>query len=472
MSGNRLLNTRTQEIDRVPPFSMEAEQATLGCILLDSQNCMAECVETLKPGARVFYDPRHQQIYEKMLLLYDERSVIDVVTLSNSLKAGSSLDSVGGVAYLSGLMDETVISGNLAHYLGIMSDHYRLRRVLQVSSEATLRVFEGPQDPQAVVDSFERDALAISGELTAEVDFSIKPSVHNAITMIERWHSTGGAITGLPTGLLDYDKMTGGMKPAEMIVIGGRPSSGKSSLMLNIADHVAVEMKAPVGVFSLEMSKDSLVFRMICARARVNVRNLAAGFMADRDFPKLTMSAGKVNRAPIYIDESPSLSVSQMRARARRMVSLYGIKIFIVDFLQRLYSTNPRVRSRAEEIADISNGIKTLAKELNLPVMALSQLSRDMEKEKGRKPRLSDLKESSAIEQDADTIGLLYKPAADHGYQDDDTTPVNLLIAKQRDGPTGEINLTFLRQYTRFESAAKVTHDDEPRPGLPYPDDQ
>jgi replicative DNA helicase len=459
------------DLDRLPPHSLDAEQAVLGCILLNPQDCMAECVETMKPGPKVFYDLKNQRIYEKMLVLYDERSLIDVITVAEALKTAGFLDEVGGIPYLSGLADKTPSWGNLAHYLAILADKFRLRRVLTVCVESQIAVFERAHEPQAVVDSFERQALAISGELAGEIDFSIKPSVQNAIQTIERLHSSGGAITGLATGLTDYDKMTGGMKPGEMIVIGGRPSSGKSSICMNIADHVAIEQRAPVGVFSLEMSKDSLVFRMICCRARVNVRNIAAGFLAEREVPKLTGSAAKVNKAPIFIDDSPSLSVSQMRARARRMVSLYGIKLFIVDFLQRLYSTNPRVRSRAEEIADISNGIKTLAKELNLPVMALSQLNREMDKEKGRKPRLSDLKESSAIEQDADTIGLLYRPDRSEERQDDDAMPVNLLIAKQRDGPTGDIALCFLRQYTRFESAAKVVDYEEPRDGA-YPGDQ
>jgi replicative DNA helicase len=252
-----------------------------------------------------------------------------------------------------------------------------------------------------------------------------------------------------------------------MIVIAARPSVGKTSLAMNIAEHVAIEQGLPVGVFSLEMTSESLVLRMLCSRSRVNLRNVREGFLAERDFPKLTGAAGKLAKAPLFIDDSSALSILQLRAKARRMSQQFGIKLFVVDYLQLLHSTARRAENRQQEIADISNGIKSLAKELNVPVIVLSQLNREIEREKGRPPRLSDLRESGAIEQDADVVGLLYKPKQgsddeDGGGPEEDATPVNLLIAKQRNGPTGDVCLTFLKSYTRFESAAKVSDEDVP----------
>jgi replicative DNA helicase len=250
-----------------------------------------------------------------------------------------------------------------------------------------------------------------------------------------------------------------------MIVIAARPSMGKTSLAMNIAEHVALELKLPVGVFSLEMTAPSLVLRMLCSRSRVNLRNIREGFLAERDFPKLTGAAGKLANAPLFIDDSAGLSILQLRAKARRMTQQYGIKLFVIDYLQLLHSTARRAENRQQEIADISNGIKALAKELKVPVVVLSQLNRELEKDKNRKPRLSDLRESGAIEQDADLVALLYKPSSgddeDGGERDEqEAVAVNLLIAKQRNGPTGDVNLTFLKPYTRFESAAKISAED------------
>jgi replicative DNA helicase len=267
--------------------------------------------------------------------------------------------------------------------------------------------------------------------------------------------------------------MTSGLHGGEMIVIAARPSMGKTSLAMNIAEHVSCDINLPVGVFSLEMTSESLVLRMLCSRSRVNLRAIRDGFLAERDFPKLTSAAGKLANAPLFIDDTPALSILQLRAKARRMWQQYGIKLFVVDYLQLLHSTARRADNRQQEIADISNGIKALAKELDVPVIVLSQLNREVEREKGRKPRMADLRESGAIEQDADLIGLLYKAdpenrkkAATDDDEDDgrqqDSIPVNLLIAKQRNGPTGDVNLTFLRSITRFENAAKISNDDIP----------
>ena len=267
--------------------------------------------------------------------------------------------------------------------------------------------------------------------------------------------------TGIGTAFLDFDKMTSGLHGGEMIVIAARPSMGKTSLVMNIVEHAVLEEKQPVGVFSLEMTAESLVLRMLCSRARVNMRNIRDGFLAERDFAKLTGAAGKLANAPLYIDDTAGLSILQLRAKARRMYQQYGIKMVVIDYLQLLNASGSRIENRQQEVAMISNGVKALAKELNVPVIVLSQLNRELEKDKSRKPRLSDLRESGAIEQDADLIALLYKPNEgdddeDKPAQDQEAIPVNLLIAKQRNGPTGDVHLTFFKGYTRFESAAKV----------------
>ena len=334
-------------------------------------------------------------------------------------------------------------------------------------TDVVARVYEHEGEVDALLDEVERDILRISEARVEASTNTIKDLVHRAITTIEDYHQRQGMLTGVGTGFVDLDKMTSGLHPGEMVVIAARPSMGKTSLAMNIAEHVAIDLRLPVGVFSLEMTADSLVLRMLCSRSRVNLRSIRDGFLAERDFPKLTGAAGKLAQAPLFIDDTSGLSILQLRAKARRMAQQYGVKLFVIDYLQLLHSTARRAENRQQEIADISNGIKSLAKELKVPVIVLSQLNRELEKDKNRKPRLSDLRESGSIEQDADLVALLYKPASGDdddggGSQEQDAVPVNLLIAKQRNGPTGDINLTFLKSYTRFESAAKISGDDVP----------
>jgi replicative DNA helicase len=347
-------------------------------------------------------------------------------------------------------------------------EKYLLRRTIQACSGVVGRVYDYEGDVDALLDEVERDILHISEAREESESQKIKDLVHKAINTIEDFHQRQGMLTGISTGFVDLDKLTSGLHGGEMIVIAARPSMGKTSLAMNIAEHVVLEQRLPVGVFSLEMTAESLVLRLLCSRARVNLRDIRDGFLAERDFPKLTGAAGKLANAPLFIDDSASLSILQLRARARRMAQQHGIKLFIIDYLQLLHSTSARrVENRQQEIADISNGIKALAKELEVPVIVLSQLNRELEKDKSRKPRLSDLRESGAIEQDADLVALLYKPNSGDeeeatSREEADAVAVNLLIAKQRNGPTGDVPLTFLKGYTRFESAAKVSADDVP----------
>jgi len=336
--------------------------------------------------------------------------------------------------------------------------------MIQTCTSVVGRVYDHEGKVDELLDEVETEILKISEERIEGNSMLIKDLVHKAINTIEDYHQRQGMLTGIGTGFPDFDKMTSGLHGGEMIVIAARPSMGKTSLVMNIVEHVVLEEKNPVGVFSLEMTAESLVLRMLCSRARVNLRNIRDGFLAERDFPKLTGAAGKLASAPLYIDDTAGLSILQLRAKARRMHQQHGVKMIVIDYLQLLNASSSRIENRQQEVAQISNGVKALAKELNVPVIVLSQLNRELEKDKNRKPRLSDLRESGAIEQDADLIALLYKP--DEGKEDEDggappqdqeAIPVNLLIAKQRNGPTGDVHLTFFKGFTRFESAAKVS---------------
>jgi replicative DNA helicase len=454
------------KLDRLPPHSIEAEQGVLGCILLSPNDCMGTCIEKFKSGGEVFYDMRHQTIYSALATMYDSREAIDVITLQQRLKNQQLLEQIGGIAYLSTLPDGVPSAANLAYYADIVQEKYLLRKMIRVCTEVVGRVYEFEGEADALMDEVERDILRISESRVQTHTATIKDLVKKAINTIEDFHQRQGTLTGIGTGFSDFDKMTSGLHGGEMIVIAARPSVGKTSLAMNIAESVSIDQRLPVGVFSLEMTSESLVLRMLCSRSRVNLRNVRDGFLAERDFPKLTGAAGKLANAPLFIDDSSGLSILQLRAKARRMQQQYGIKLFVIDYLQLLHSTARRAENRQQEIADISSGIKSLAKELNVPVIVLSQLNRELERDKNRKPRLSDLRESGSIEQDADLVGLLYRPSSDDddsgSAPDEEAIPVNLLVAKQRNGPTGDVNLTFLKPYTRFESAAKVSDEDVP----------
>jgi replicative DNA helicase len=456
-------------VDRLPPHSNEMERGVLGCILLSPNDCMGECIEKLKDNGReVFYDLRHQTIYEAVAGMFDTREPIDVITLQQRLKDRGLLDQIGGIPYLLQLQDAVPSAANLSYYLDSVREKFMLRKMISVCTEVVGRVYDYEGEVETLLDEVERDVLKIAESRVQGTSVTTKELVGRAIGTIENFFNRKGSLSGVGTGFPDMDRMTDGLHPAEMIVIAARPSMGKTSLAMNIVEHVAIEEKLPVAVFSLEMSAESLILRMMCSLARVNLRSIRDGFMSEADFPKLTNAAGKLSNSKLYIDDTAGLSILQLRARARRLSQQHGIKLFVIDYLQLLHSTGRRSQdNRQQEIADISSGIKALAKELKVPVIVLAQLNRELEKDKSRKPRLSDLRESGAIEQDADLVGLLYKP--DAGEEDDappeegDGLPVNLLIAKQRNGPTGDVNLTFLKPYTRFESAAKVSDEDMPR---------
>jgi len=384
------------------------------------------------------------------------------------LKDRQLLDQVGGIAYLSQLQDAVPSAANLSYYLDIVREKYLLRKLITTCSGVVGKVFDYEGNVEELLDEVEKEVLRVNESREQTGIKPIRDLVNHAISTIEHFWERKGELSGLATGFPDLDKMTDGLHGGEMIVIAARPSMGKTSLAMNIAEHATVELKLPVGVFSLEMSAESLMLRMMCSLARVNMRHIRDGFMSEADFPKLHHAAGRLSGSKLFIDDSAGLSILQLRARARRMAQQHGIKLFVIDYLQLLNSTARRAQdNRQQEIADISSGIKALAKELNVPIIVLAQLNREIEKDKNRKPRMSDLRESGSMEQDADLVGLLYKPNAGDDEdgavaEEGDGLPVSLVIAKQRNGPTGDVHLTFLKPYTRFESAPKFSDTDVP----------
>jgi replicative DNA helicase len=465
--GQRSQSTTT--IDRLPPHSTEAEKGVLGCQLLSPNDCVGEVIEKLKDdAAEAHYDLRHQVIQKELFEMFNARLPIDLITLQQRLKDKQLLEQVGGIAYLSQLQDAVPSAANLSYYLEIVREKYLLRKLIATCSGVVGKVYDYEGEVEALLDEVEKEILRVNESRVQNGVLPINTLVHDAIETIEKYFGRQGQLGGLATGFVDLDKMTDGLHGGEMIIIAARPSMGKTSLAMNIAEHVAMESKLPVGVFSLEMSAASLILRMMCSLARVNLRSIREGFMSESDFPKLTNAAGRLSASKLFIDDTAGLSILQLRARARRMAQQHGIKLFVIDYLQLLNSTARRAQeNRQQEIADISSGIKALAKELNVPIIVLSQLNRELEKDKSRKPRLSDLRESGSIEQDADLVGLLYKPNAGDdedgaAVEESDGIPVNFLIAKQRNGPTGDVHLTFLKPYTRFETATKFSDEDVP----------
>src|SRR5664279_4087858 len=321
------------KLDRLPPHSPEAEQGVLGCVLLSPNDCMGECIGRFKEGAEVFYDLRHQTIFSALVQMYDAREAIDVITLQQQLKNKQLLEEVGGIAYLAALPDTVPSAANLSYYLDIVVEKYLLRKMIHTCTEVVGRVYDYEGEVDALLDEVERDVLRISESRAQSGAMTTKDLVNKAIGTIENFFSRKGTLTGLATGFADLDRITDGLHGSEMIVVAARPSMGKTSLAMNIVEHVVLEDKLPVAVFSLEMSAEALVLRMMCSIARVNLRSIREGFMSESDFPKLTSAAGRLANAKLLIDDTAALSILQLRARARRMWQQHGIKLFVVDYL-------------------------------------------------------------------------------------------------------------------------------------------
>ncbi len=461
LRGGQSLTSSSQDIHRTPPNSVEAEQGVLGSMLISPRDAIAECVEKINEG--YFYVPAHQTIYTVLVELWNAGQAIDLITFTQVLRDRNLLESLGGAAFVTGLFTFVPTAANVQYYLDIVRDKYILREIIAAATESVRRAYEEQDEVNNLLDEVEQRIFAVGEDRFKGQMLSMKDQVMEAIESIEKLYERKGGITGISTGFVEFDRMTSGMHGAEMIVIAARPSMGKTALVMNIAEHVAVQEKLPVGVFSLEMSSQQLVQRLLCSRARVNLQKVRDGFLAERDFPSLTAAASKLAEAKIFIDDSAGLSILELRAKARRLRAQHDVQLLIVDYLQLLRSTSRRAQdNRQLEISEISAGIKGLAKELKIPIIVVAQLNRQPEARSGGKPRLSDLRESGSIEQDADLVGLLVRPEI---YEEDEEAraekagEAELIIAKQRNGPVGEIPLTFLKEFTRFETRARNVSD-------------
>lgn len=453
----------SQDIHRTPPHSVEAEQGVLGSMLISPRDAIAECVE--KISEEYFYVPAHQTIYTVLVDLWNKGQAIDLITFTQVLRDRNLLDAVGGAAFVTSLFTFVPTAANVGYYLEIVRDKYILRQIITASTESVRRAYEEQDEVGNLLDEVEQAIFAVGEDRFKGQILSMKDQVMEAIESIEKLYERKGGITGISTGFVEFDRMTSGMHPSEMIVIAARPSMGKTALAMNIAEHVAIQGKLPVGVFSLEMSSQQLVQRLLCSRARVNLQKVRDGFLGERDFPSLTAAASKLAEAKIFIDDSASLTILELRAKARRLKAQQNVQLIIVDYLQLLRSTSRRAQdNRQLEISEISAGLKGLAKELKIPIIVVAQLNRQPEARSGGKPRLSDLRESGSIEQDADLVGLLVRPEI---YEEDEEAraekagEAELIIAKQRNGPVGEVSLTFLKEFTRFEDRARNVSEPE-----------
>jgi replicative DNA helicase len=453
--------------DRLPPHDIQMEVGVIGCCLLEPNTCLADAIAAgIKP--EFFYDLRHQSVFENLLAMYEMRQPIDLITLQSWLKDCDELDQIGGIAYLSQMQDAVPSAANLSYYLEKVQEKFKARKLIRVCSEIVGEVYENASGLEAILDDAEKNVLSVRNDGARGSIQTPETLTMACIDEFEFRFNNKGKMTGVATGFADLDKMTNGLQPADLIIIAARPSCGKTALMGGMVEEAAINQKVPVGVFSLEMTAKQLMIRQFSSVSRVNIHSLSDGSFTDFDMTKLVTAAPRIKSSPIYIDDTSGLSIMQLRARARRMHQQYGIKALFVDYLQLLHSTSEQARGdRRIEVGDISKGLKTLAKELNIPLVALCQLNREMEKHKGRQPKLSDLRESGDLEQDADVVGMLWKPDADEDGNSTATDPgdgeaVDLLIAKQRNGPTGTVGLTFLKPYTRFESRAKFSGEDIP----------
>src|SRR5512136_2866580 len=438
---------------KLPPQHIEAEQSILGGILIENE-AINRVMEIL--DADDFYRDSHRKIYEALLVLSERDEPADSITLTNELKNSSHLDSVGGASYVASLIDLVPTAANIEYYAKIVKEKAILRKLIQTSTEIITQSYEDRGDVEGFLDEAERAIFDISENRVRPSFYPIKDVVKGSFKILERLYEKKELVTGVPSGFKDLDRMTAGFQPSDLIIVAGRPSMGKTAFCLNLAQYAAIEKKTPVAIFSLEMSKEQLVIRMLCSEAHVEGTKLRSGFLGESDWPRLTIAAGNLSDAPIFIDDSAALTVLELRAKARRLkTERGGLGMVIIDYLQ-LMKGRTRVESRQQEISEISRSLKALAKELNIPVIAVSQLSRKTEERTGNRPQLSDLRESGAIEQDADLILFIYR---DEVYNRSDDNPnrgkAEVIIGKQRNGPTGKIDLAFLDRYTAFKDLYK-----------------
>jgi replicative DNA helicase len=439
--------------ERTLPHNLEAERSVLGAILLhnDAFNLAAEVVD-----AADFFRDAHRRIFDKMVALAERGHAIDLVTLKEELGRSGELDEVGGPAYIAALVDGVPRSTNVEHYARIIKEKATLRNLIFSANRILANAYDAEEDAEIILDRAEHAIFEIADDKVREGFVSVRELAQSSLDTIEKLHAHKGLVTGVPTGFTDLDELTSGLQPSDLIIVAARPSMGKTSLVLNVAQHVGTKTDMTVGLFSLEMSKEQLFLRMLTAEARIDAHRLRGGFLGERDWGRLSQAIGTLSETKIFIDDTPSIGVLEMRAKCRRLAAEHDLHLVIVDYIQ-LMQGRGRFENRTLELGSISRSLKGLAKELRVPIVVLSQLSRAPEARADHRPQLSDLRESGALEQDADLVVFIYR---DDVYGDKSQPPAEsqgiaeLIIGKQRNGPTGVVKLAFLREFTRFENLA------------------
>ncbi|MCX5816905.1 MAG: replicative DNA helicase [Proteobacteria bacterium] len=436
---------------RIPPQNLEAEESILGGLLIDPEsiNKVVDLINT-----EDFYKDAHGKIYDAMVGLYEKNEPIDIVTVSSSVRDKGILDKIGGVTYLNTLVDLMPSAANITQYAKMVREKALLRNLINVATEIVEKGFDLDVNVDGYIDDAEKMIFRVSERKFRPSFYSVKDIVMDNVKIIERLYEKKQTVTGVPTGFTELDKMTSGFQPSDLIVIAGRPSMGKTALSMNIAQYVATmrDGAVPVGIFSMEMSKEQLVTRLLSSESEVDHSKLRTGTLSSSEWPKLAQAAGKLSEALIFIDDSPSMSVLDLRARARRLKKEHGLGLVVVDYLQLMKGRAAVTDKREQEIAEISRFLKSLAKELHIPVIAISQLNRMVEQREDKRPRLADLRESGAIEQDADVIIFIYRDEIYNKDKESNKGIAEIVIGKQRNGPTGTVELAFLDKTATFKN--------------------
>ncbi len=441
---------------RMPPQNVEAEQSVLGTILL-SDHSLSTVLEVII--SEDFYKDSHKLIFEAMIVLFEKNEPQDIITISNLLKDNNQLDDAGGIGYLATLTSIVPVTSNLLYYAKIIRQKAVLRNLITVNTDIASRCYDEQGDIDVLVDEAEQAIFEIARSKSDQGFTALKDIVPEAFASVEQLAQRKEMITGVPTGFPELDKMTAGLQPSDLIILAGRPSMGKTAFAMNIAQNAAVVNKIGVAVFSLEMSKEQLTMRLLCSTGHVDSQRVRTGRLQDDDWPKLARAVGMLEESPMYIDDTAAISVLEMRAKVRRLSAQHPLGLIIVDYLQ-LMQGRGKIENRTQEISEISRSLKAMAKELKVPVIALSQLNRSLESRTDKRPMMSDLRESGAIEQDADVICFIYRDEVYNKAEDNPQKGISeIIIGKQRNGPTGTVKLTFIKEFTMFES---LSNFDEP----------
>lgn len=441
--------------ERTLPHNLEAEKSVLGAILIhnDAFNHAAELIDS-----RDFFRDAHRRIFDKMVALSERSQAIDLITLKEELQRSGELEEVGGPAYIASLADGVPRSANVEHYARIVKEKATLRNLIHSANRILTTAYQAEEDADDILDGAERAIFEIAEDRIREGFVPLRDLVQSSFATIEKLQQHKGLVTGVPTGFVDLDEMTSGLQASDLVLVAARPSMGKTSFVLNIAQHVGVQTGMTVGFFSLEMSKEQLFMRMLTSEARIDAHRFRTGYLNEKDYGRLSHALGTLAEARVFIDDTASIGVLEMRAKARRLQAEHGLHLLVIDYIQ-LMQGRGRFESRQQELASISRSLKGLAKELKVPVVALSQLSRAPETRSDHRPQLSDLRESGALEQDADLVMFIYR---DDQYRTEDGQPnqtaegiAEIIIGKQRNGPTGVAKLAFIKEHTRFENLAQ-----------------